>query len=167
MTLVAGFCVRLIAGGRKGTFGVYVAERDKVGESKRPADMKNNATNNIATGNVRVGTQTGMVIGEVVVAGTLGPLVTAFCTELGKRLGGTTADWIARVHIRRRTNSPAKSVVVVEADPVATVIDVDEDLSREARLALFDLDVQSDAVRGRHLKWDSHAAAWVPVDTAG
>jgi hypothetical protein len=93
-------------------------------------------------------------------------LVTAFCTELGKRLGGTAADWAARVHLRRRQDDPTKTVLVVEGDPVATVIEVDEDLPDEARLALLDLDVGNDVVRGHRLRWDAQARAWQPISIA-
>jgi len=42
----------------------------------------------------------GLPVYEIVLAGTLGPLIAAFCTELGKRLGGTVADWASRIKVR-------------------------------------------------------------------
>ncbi len=34
----------------------------------------------------------------------------------------------------------------------------------EARLAVLDLDVTADVVRGQVLRWDSSASAWQPAD---
>jgi hypothetical protein len=100
---------------------------------------------------------------EVVAAGTLGPLITAFCTELGKRLGGSAADWAKRVRLCRRSDDPATTFLQVEqVERLWTLIEIGEDLSDEAKLALLDLDVKSDAVRGQQLKWDEQSQKWLP-----
>jgi hypothetical protein len=92
---------------------------------------------------------------EVVMAGTLGPLVTAFCTELGKRLGGNAADWASRVRLIRKEKNSNKAVLLVHSGPTTTVIEVNEDLPDEARLALLDLDIENDANRGQRLRWNA------------
>jgi hypothetical protein len=104
------------------------------------------------------------VLGAVVVAMTLGPLVTSFCTELGKRLGGSTAEWAARVHLHRKTNKSSEVLLSVDTGREITSIEVGDDLPDEARLALLDLDIEKDGVRGRRLRWDAEAGAWVAVD---
>ena len=43
-------------------------------------------------------------------------------------------------------------------------IAITADTPDEARLALLDLDVTADAVRGKTLWWDSTASAWRPAD---
>ncbi len=89
-------------------------------------------------------------------AGTVGPFVTACCTELGKRFGGTVADWTSRV--RRNADIP------VEVDGVVTVLQIEENLPDEARLTLLDLDFNDPVVRGCRLRWNTEAQAWVPID---
>jgi hypothetical protein len=105
---------------------------------------------------------------EIVLAGTLGPLIVAFCTELGKRLGGTVADWSSRikVHVRhRRGNSATVALDVVMGDEVTTLV-LPEPFTDEARLALIELDIDSEAVCGHRYAWDAQAQAWVAADSA-
>jgi hypothetical protein len=99
--------------------------------------------------------------------GTLGPFTTAFCTELGKRFGGTVADWTSRVRLHRASDQSDKAEIVVRADDTFTVIELEEGVSDEARLALLDLDIQAEDIRGHRLKWDTALNAWVPVDIPG
>jgi len=63
------------------------------------------------------GDMAGVTVFEVVMAGTLGPLVTAFCTELGKRLGGNVADWASRVRLIHKKKNPDKAVLLVHTGP--------------------------------------------------
>jgi hypothetical protein len=66
------------------------------------------------------------------------------------------------VHLLRAKDDDSKETdLVIDEVPVATVIEVDENLSDEAKLALLDLDIQSDTVRGQRLRWDTRAAAWL------
>jgi hypothetical protein len=100
----------------------------------------------------------------IVLASTLGPLVTAFCTELGKRLGGTVADWMSRVKARpRESNRKHAADIVVEADDAVTSLEITDDLSDEAKLALLDLDISDQSIQGRRLRWDGHARRWAPA----
>jgi hypothetical protein len=98
-----------------------------------------------------------------IAAGTLGPFVNAFCAELGKRFGGTVADWTSRVYLRRRRDDSKKADLVVEVNNGVTVVELEEGLTDEARLALLDLDIEAEAMRGQRLRWDTTAGVWVPV----
>jgi len=100
----------------------------------------------------------------LVTAATIGPFITAFCTELGKRLGGSVADWAARMKLRPRGNDPDQSDLLVEFDGAVILIELNKDLPDEARLALLDLDVEASAVRGHRLAWDRTAQRWVSAD---
>jgi hypothetical protein len=86
---------------------------------------------------------------------------------LGKRLGGTVADWISRAHLRRKVSDPAKADLSVEVDETVIVLELDEGLPDEARIALLDLDIDTQAVRGRRLTWNAELGAWVPTDAHG
>jgi hypothetical protein len=103
----------------------------------------------------------------VIAASTLGPFVTAFCTELGRRFGGTVADWAGRVRLSRRRHDPAAADLIIDADNVVTVLELEEELSDEARLALLDLDIKADAVRGHRLAWNTETQAWMASDIQG
>jgi hypothetical protein len=103
----------------------------------------------------------------IAIAATAGPFVTAFCTELGRRCGGTVADWASRVHFRRRNDGSAGDEIVVKADDTITVFEFDEQVSDEARLALLNLDITDKAVKGHRLKWSPKVRAWVAVGMGG
>jgi hypothetical protein len=95
----------------------------------------------------------------IVTAATAGPFVTAFCTELGKRFGGSVADWIARV---RRSQAGVTLDIPVDGD--ITVVELAEDLPDDARLALIDLDFTNPSVRGHRLRWDAETQSWVTIE---
>jgi hypothetical protein len=107
-------------------------------------------------------------IETVIAAGTLGSFATAFCAELGRRLGGTLADWASRVHLRRRHSGSAMGDLYITGDDeVVSVVEFSVSLPDEAKLALLDLDVTSPPLRGRRLAWNAEAKAWVPIDPQG
>lgn len=103
-------------------------------------------------------------------AGTVGPFVNAFCTELGRRLGGTLADWVSRVHADVREGTLGRvdlSVpgrvdlrVQIGGDSVSTTIDLDG--SRDEAIAAHAADLVSQQVRERGLKWDGASGTWAP-----
>jgi hypothetical protein len=51
-----------------------------------------------------------------------------------------------------------------EPEKVPTRVGITQDLPNEARLALLDLDVTAEEVRGKTLRWDATACAWLPDD---
>jgi hypothetical protein len=105
-----------------------------------------------------------VVVYGVIAAGTLGPFVNAFCTELGKRLGGTVADWASRVHLQRRRDDSDGADLVVEANDSTTVLELSESMTDEAKLALLDLDITDVTIRGHRLRWDAQSASWATAD---
>lgn len=98
-------------------------------------------------------------IAEIGVVATLAPLVTAFCTELGKRFGGTAYDWISRVVVRGSRSDPERAEIVVDG---VTVVKVDDSLPDEAKLALRQAGIANSWIIGYPLKWDRHKRLWVP-----
>ena len=96
-----------------------------------------------------------------VAAGTLGPFVTAFCTELGRRFGGTVADWASRVSLHRKHGVDRQAELFVEVDDTVIVIDLEQGLGFESSAALLELDIDAEDVRGHRLKWDDEARGWV------
>jgi hypothetical protein len=92
----------------------------------------------------------------------------AFLETLGKRTADGVADSPKRVGdlVRRRIRRKGEIVErhISTGDERAAIIVVTDDLPDEARLALLDLDVTDEAVRGKLLRWDSNASAWRPGD---
>lgn len=98
----------------------------------------------------------------IAAAVTLGPMVTALSKELGRRLGGSAADWLAKIHLGPGKSDPEYAEdLVVKTDGRATVFEVSDDLSDEARLALIDIDMTNTEIRGHRLRWDGHQ--WLSV----
>jgi chromosome segregation ATPase len=85
----------------------------------------------------------------------------AFLETLAKRHADALED-LVETRIRRK-GKPDEYRIGVDADSVATIA-ITEDTPDEARLALLDLDVTADEVRGKLLRWDSSASAWRPAD---
>lgn len=102
-------------------------------------------------------------IEAVVAATTFGPFVTAFCTELGKRFGGSISDWASKIRLRQKASVPSEADLLVELDNVVTVVELEKDLPDEARLAFLDLDLKAPAIRGRRLRWNAEGQAWEPT----
>ena len=85
----------------------------------------------------------------------------AFVETLAKRHAEGLADMLrARFH----KNGKTIEFHIRVADDASAVVVVTGDLPDEARLALLDLDVTDDAVRGKLLRWDCDSSAWRPTD---
>ena len=78
----------------------------------------------------------------------------SFCTELGKRMGGSVADWVSRTRVWRVR---PKQLMDVQDGAHATVFEAQGELPDEARLALLDIDIRDPKVQGKHLMWDAEA----------
>ena len=63
----------------------------------------------------------------------------------------------------RKNGTTTECQIGVDGGAAATIV-VTADTPDEARLALLDLDVTADEVRGKLLRWDSSASAWRPAD---
>ncbi len=84
----------------------------------------------------------------------------AFVEALAKRHADGVANLVRK--LVRRKGKPDETRIGV-ADGSAATIAITADTPDEARLALLDLDVTADAVRGKVLRWDSSASAWRPA----
>ena len=83
----------------------------------------------------------------------------AFLETLAKHHADAVADLLRRSLHKNGTTTEAE--IGLDDGSAATII-VTEDLPDEARLALLDLDVTSDELRSKTLRWDSSASAWRP-----
>jgi hypothetical protein len=98
----------------------------------------------------------------------LGNFSMAFIQVLGQRAADGVANLPKRVSdlVRKRVRmvaGPDEYRIGVNDGSAATIA-ITADLPDEARLALLDLDVTSDELRGKTLRWDTSASAWLPVD---
>jgi hypothetical protein len=82
-----------------------------------------------------------------------------FLETLAKRHADALED-LVETRIRRK-GKPDEYRIGVEDGSAATIA-ITEDTPDEARLALLDLDVTADELRGKLLRWDSSTSAWRP-----
>jgi hypothetical protein len=97
----------------------------------------------------------------VVAVSALTIFCKAFLEALGKRAGDGLVD-LVRTHVQRK-GKPEEYHIGVDDGSAATIA-ITEDTPDEARLALLDLDVTADDLRGKVLRWDRSASAWLPAD---
>jgi hypothetical protein len=104
-------------------------------------------------------------LSEVAVA--LAPTLTIFFKAFVETLAKRSADYLAgapkRLRCRwgERLGNPEVHIGPERSDIACTLV-ITSDLSDEARLALLDLDVTAERLRGKLLHWDDGAIAWVP-----
>jgi len=85
----------------------------------------------------------------------------AFLETLAKN----NADGLTEaVRTRFRKNGKARELLVGAEDAAATLV-ITSDTPDEARLAVLDLDVTAEDVRGQYLRWDSETETWRPGGT--
>ncbi|MFD6550475.1 hypothetical protein [Streptomyces sp. NPDC058398] len=105
----------------------------------------------------------------LLIAATVSPLVTAFAAKLGERLGERVTITTPRPPWwrRRRRQSELQLATQVgrrqRSRHTFLRIEVGEELTDEARLALLDLDVTQPELKGHLLRWNEEAKAWLPV----
>ncbi|MYV97740.1 FHA domain-containing protein [Streptomyces sp. SID3343] len=114
----------------------------------------------------------GLLVAAAGAGALLKPFLDALAASLGGRLGESAAAALSRISVRRRGRDGAD--LVLDLDPVpspghdrATLVELPPDTPAEARRALLALDLTSDAMRGRRLRWDPSARGWSTVDEAG
>ncbi len=73
---------------------------------------------------------------------------------------------IEAVRTRFRKNGKATELLVGPGDGAAATLVITSDTPDEARLAVLDLDVTAEDVRGQHLRWDSETQTWSPCGGA-
>jgi hypothetical protein len=84
-----------------------------------------------------------------------------FLETLAKRHADALED-LVETRIRRKGKSDEYRIGV--DDGSAATIAITEDTPDDARLALLGLDVTADELRGKVLRWNSSASAWLPAD---
>jgi hypothetical protein len=99
----------------------------------------------------------------------LGPMAEAFATKLGENLGESALAAARRVRLRFKKSNQGPfgalipdALTVEAADAVTTVI-LPADLTDEARIALIDLDITADGIRGKTLYWNPTMKTWGPA----
>jgi len=89
----------------------------------------------------------------------------AFLETLGQRSGDGMAALAKRFgELVRLRSRKGEQGYLIGIEGATAVVLVTEDLPDEARLALLDLDVTAEEVRGKYLRWDGTARAWRPDD---
>jgi len=83
----------------------------------------------------------------------------AFLETLAKHHADAVADLL---RTRSRKNGPTTEVQISIDGGTSAALVVTGDMPDEARLALLDLDLMADEVRGKVLRWDDSASAWRP-----
>ena len=107
-------------------------------------------------------------VNQAMLAFVLGNFSAAFVQALGQRAADGAAKLpnrigdLVRTHVRRK-GKPDEARIGVDDGSAATIA-ITADTPDEARLALLDLDITDDTVRGKVLRWDSSASAWRPDD---
>jgi hypothetical protein len=97
------------------------------------------------------------------------PYVKAIATELGKRTVNVAPKAYRGISCRLRFRGKGSKALVEAAeieiifDSAVTTVVLTKELPDEARLMLLDLDLASDEFRGKALRWDSTAGAWLPL----
>lgn len=111
----------------------------------------------IQAGNAVVGGS----IGEVVFLAAAAIYSKAFLETLAKHHADAFAE---QVRTRFRRNGTTTEVQISIDGGTSAALVVTGDMPDEARLALLDLDVTDDEIRGKVLRWDRATSAWHPAD---
>jgi hypothetical protein len=96
------------------------------------------------------------------------PYVQAIAAELGKRTVEVAPKVYRGISCRLRFRGRGNKALVeaaeieVKLDSEVTTVVLTKELPDEARLMLLDLDLTSDKFRGKALRWDDAAGAWLP-----
>lgn len=101
----------------------------------------------------------GLQPADVVFVAAATSYVTMFTQTLAKHHAEALIEAV-RAHFRRKGKT--LELVVGTGDDAAAALVVTGDLPDEAKLAMLDVDVTSDELRGKVLRWDQKAIAWRP-----
>ncbi|MFD8529407.1 hypothetical protein ACFV0L_18505 [Streptosporangium canum] len=95
----------------------------------------------------------------------LGPFLETFASKLGERFGESTGQVLGRIRvIRRRNRASAELEIDDPATHAPTVLVLPADFSEEARLAVIELDITAEKVRGATMHWNPDTGAWEPTE---
>ncbi|MFE3578219.1 hypothetical protein [Streptomyces vinaceus] len=95
----------------------------------------------------------------------LGPFLETFATKLGERFGESTSQALGRIRVTRRRNRTSRNLEIEDPQTfTSTVLVLPEEFTEEARLAVIELDVSAEEVRGKTLRWNPDTSTWQVVD---
>jgi hypothetical protein len=105
------------------------------------------------------------IIGGFAALKILGPFTQSYFGKLGERLGDSTADFLSHIKLHRWViiNTYKMERLVITYQAAETTIILPHQMTDQARLALIDLDVTTEEIRGNTLRWDSASETWRPV----
>jgi hypothetical protein len=95
----------------------------------------------------------------LILAAAVSPYLRAFLEALGKSHADALTDAV-RTRFRKKGND--RELLIGPDDDAAAKLVITKDTPDEARLALLDLDVTADDVRGHYLRWDDETKTWRP-----
>ncbi|MFJ4584548.1 hypothetical protein [Streptomyces echinatus] len=130
-------------------------KRNRVLERRKEEE----ARSGIRIGRMESPTYAELAVGFIALK-VLGPFVEAFATKLGEQLGESVGRALGRITLFRWAGWLRHLGVEVPNSRVWTRLELPEDLTEEARLAMIDLDPTADEVRGRLLHWDETTKTW-------
>ncbi|MFI2762328.1 hypothetical protein ACH5A3_26235 [Streptomyces echinatus] len=140
-----------------------VQQRSEAVSQKRARELQRReeeeARSGIHIGRMESPTYAELAVGFIALK-VLGPFVEAFATKLGEQLGESVGRALGRITLFRWAGWLRHLGVEVPNSRVWTRLELPEDLTEEARLALIDLDPTADEVRGRLLHWDETTKTW-------
>jgi hypothetical protein len=91
----------------------------------------------------------------------LGPFLEAFAGKLGEQFGESAVRALGRIRVTRRRDTDSRNLEIDDPNTGSpTVLVLPEDFTEEAQLALIELDVAAEEVRGTTLRWNPDTAAW-------
>ena len=96
---------------------------------------------------------------QIMLAAAIGIYSKAFLETLAKH---NAEGLIKLVRPRFRKKGKTAELLVGPEDDAAATLVITSETPDEARLALLDLDVTAEELRGQHLRWDNEAMAWRP-----
>ncbi|MEN3308890.1 MAG: hypothetical protein V7603_5092 [Micromonosporaceae bacterium] len=139
-------------------------ESDRAASSDDRADLWDTVTLTQAGGQGGGGDILEYAAGGFLALKVLGPMAEAFAQKLGEHLGESAIAAARRIRRRRARyddqSTPLWDCLTIDGAKGARTVIMIDDFPDEARLALIDLDVTADGIRGWTLQWDPDAGAW-------
>lgn len=106
----------------------------------------------------------GATTDALILAAMIAPYTKAFLETLGKNNADALSGAV-RARIRKRRK--ARELLVGTGGDAAATLVITSNTPDEARLALLDLDVTAEDLRGKRLSWDAETGRWQPCGETG
>jgi hypothetical protein len=147
---------------------VIIDEPPRRADSAKKSQIEHESPISISLGRVKDVTHGSFPLwAETAAAGTAIPsYVKGIAEELGKRTVKVAPKAYRGISYRFRFRGRGSKALVKAAEievrlgDAATTVVLTQELPDEARLMLLDLDLTSDEIRGKALRWDSTEGAW-------